>query len=666
MDRFKPLREELHILVLLIVMVGMLFFYKPILGGVGLLIAIVIMADILAKQKTRLEQEKTLIRDLQSDFDSAAQDAIFNMPFPLILTDDQGIIKWYNQEFYRLIDDKSVVGEDIKEVLPTIDLEGLDDTLNKRDITIDTNNFVLYNNKVEKSSGENINLFYFVDDSKYQKMEEFSKNHQIGFGHVYIDNYDEIGLGRKGYVKSLTVSKVDTHIMDYFSKMGAIVRKFDDDKYLIIYNRESLKLMMNDRFSILDRVRETEDKDTEVVTLSMGLSDTLYNIQEAYEESRVAIDLALSRGGDQTVVSTEDGQQFFGGTTQAREKRNRVRARVIGNTLKTLIETHENIFIFGHKNADMDAIGSAIGMLGAVRRQNKEAYIVLNEINPSISIIMSAFKEEEPENYERVITTEEALDMADFKKSMIILLDNHSRDFAEAPELIDAIETVVIIDHHRKTVGAIEDPILSYIEPYASSTAELITEILEFIEPGRELSTFQAEALMAGIVVDTKNFSFQTGVRTFEAASRLRRSGANVTEVMRYFEDNYETAKMRAKVIEGSELIGGEITIGILDDISDVSILVAAQAADELLRIQGVNASFVISRTPEYIHISGRSTGEVSVQLILEKLGGGGHLVSAATQLYDVDIEEARQMLEEAIDEYYIEMKEKEDESNTN
>lgn len=665
----KNLRGHEGKIALLAILVIMLFILNPIFGTVGLILAIIMVTELLQEEERIRSQRVEEIESLREDFDSAAQDAIFNMPFPLIMTDEEGIVSWYNPNFLRLVDEESLVDYHIDSIIDGFDFDKNKDLNEPQDLVLGDTSFIVYKNSIKKKSGHMVHIFYLVDNSQVEVIKKAYNDTKVSFGHIYVDNYDELTLSRSqgsSRIKSVVMANIDSEVISYFSSHGAIVRKYDDEKYLAVFLKENLKSMIEDRFSILDTVRDMTKEDEQNITLSIGISKASNDLQNSYEESRSAIDLALSRGGDQAVITTDTGQEFFGGTSQAREKRNRVRARVIGSSLKNLIEKHKSIFIMGHKNADMDAIGAAIGMLGVSRRMGKEAYIVLNDVNPSIKLIVDAFYEEEPDYAQYIIGEEDAFSLADRLESMIILVDNHSIKSAESEELFDHIDTVVIIDHHRMTSGAITDPVLSYIEPYASSTSELVTEILEFIEPQMNLSSFEAEALMAGIVVDTKNFSYQTGVRTFEAASTLRSSGANLSNVKTYFDDDYRAVKARAKVVQESQIIREEIAVGVLEDHSDMSILVAAQAADELLSIHGIKASFVISQMDDYIHISGRSTGDISVQLIMEDLGGGGHLVSAATQIYDKSIEEVRSLLLDAIEKYYKEIKETEDESNTN
>lgn len=667
MEKFRHLKEYKFVLSILIIIIVMLFILNEVAGFVSLILAGVILFDIANKREELQLRETAQIEKLCENFDSAAQDSVFNMPFPLVLTDDLGNINWYNPPLLKLLGEQDAVGEHIDEIIDGFVFEKLKvNEIRQSEIHVFDANYNLFHNRVEKTDGEVIHIFYFVDNSKYDQLREKYTDRKIGFGHIYIDNYDEIGLGKKGYLKSVIIAEVENKIMEYFTSKDAIVRRYDDDKYIAVFNQVSLRTMINERFSILDIVREIGKQNDSTITLSIGISETLDSIPESYEESRAAVDLALGRGGDQVVVRTKEGHEFFGGRTQAREKRNRVRARVIGNSLANLVEEASEIFIMGHKNADMDSIGSAIGMLGAVRRMEKEGFIVLNEVNPSIKIIMDAMKREAPEINEFIIDSDQAIDMAQKSKSLIIMLDNHKIYMAEEPRLFNMVDKVVVIDHHRRGNDGIENAVLSYIESYASSTSELVTEILEYMDPDMNITTFEAEAMMAGIVVDTKNFTFQTGVRTFEAASILRRNGANPIKVNKFFHEDLDTVRSRAKVVHDADIVRDEIAIAKLDEEGNSNVLIAAQAADSLLNIVGVNASFVLVHKEDYIHISGRSTGEISVQLILEKLGGGGHLVSAATQVYNVTMEEAYNKLLQAIDIYYeeIEKKENTDEDN--
>ena len=333
------------------------------------------------------------------------------------------------------------------------------------------------------------------------------------------------------------------------------------------------------------------------------------------------------------------------------EKRNKVKARVIGYALRQLIDQAKEVFVMGHRNPDMDSIGSAIGVMRAVKNREKEAYLILNGQNPSIKNLLDRLKEQQADLLDRVISSEEAERIMD-DESLLILVDNHKPSFTEAPELLELTDKIVVIDHHRRGAEFIEDPVLTYLEPYASSTSELVTEVLTYMSEDTNLTKYEAEALLAGITVDTKNFTFQTGVRTFEAASTLRRAGADTTVVKNLFRDDLNTFVNKAEVIRTAKLVFDTIAIGRLEEEMEDSLLIAAQAANELLDINNVEASFVLTNSNSKIHISGRSIGNISVQLILEKLGGGGHLTSAGTQLTETTMDEAEKLLIDNIKEY--------------
>ncbi|MDO5028121.1 MAG: DHH family phosphoesterase [Bacillota bacterium] len=666
MDRLKKLSKYKLTILLLVIIVIALFALNDVAGLVGLVLAVIIVFEILYRYEELESKENDTVMRLCENLDSAAQDSIFNMPFPLVLTDEKGLVDWYNPSLLKLIDQQQAVGLEVDQAIEGFSfdqvLEGKQEQIYLKD-----KNYLIYSNKVKKQDGKILYVFYLVDNTDFEKLKTDFNNRKVGFAHVYIDNYDEIGLEKKSYIKSVIVADIEKEIMAYFTGNQGIVRKYEDDKYLVVFNNLSLENMVKDKFSILDKIRDIGLQNESTITLSVGVSQALESIPESYEESRIAVDLALGRGGDQVVLRTKEGHEFFGGRTQAKEKRNRVRARVIGNSLRNLIEESSEVYIMGHKNADMDSIGSAIGMLGSVKRLGKPGYIVLNEVNPSIKIIMEQLQAQSPDLYENVIKSSQAFENAKKTSSLLICLDNHKIMLTEEPRLFEIIDKVVIIDHHRKGNDAIENFVLSYIEPYASSTAELVTEILEYMEKNLAIDQFEAEAMMAGIVVDTKNFTFQTGVRTFEAASVLRRHGADPTRVNKLFNEDMDTVRLRARVIHDADIIRGEIAIAILDQDVDSNILIAAKAADSLLNIVDVSASFVLTVKDDMVHISGRSSGDISVQLILEKLGGGGHLTSAATQLKGVNLEQAYQMLISAIDQYYedLEREEKENEDNT-
>ena len=648
-----------------IILVLILLFLRPLYGLLGIL-GLAYVA-FLAYNKINSKNEENLknLENLNKRFDSLTKQAIFDMPFPLVVTDEKAKILWYNTPFINLFNEKDVIDSDLENLIGDIDIANILNSQGERTIPVELNKrfFNIYTNvvknKSEKGEGKSV-LFYLVDNTAYQNLKDKYTDDFAIVAKVEVDNFDEAISSAPSEIRPLLIAEIDSTISQYFEEYDALVKKSDEDLYLVVMNFKSLRAIKEKKFDILDDLRDLNKGNSIPITLSIGVSSFGLNFKDAYIESDSSLDLALGRGGDQAVVKVEDNYEFFGGKSKAVEKRNKVKARVIGEALKQLIERSENVYIMGHKNPDMDAIGAAIGCLRATLNRNKEGYIVLEKSNPSIDNLIDRMKEEEPEIYEKVISRETALNRIKHS-SLLVLVDNHKPSFTECPELLDKTNQIVVIDHHRRGKEFVDNPVLQYVEPYASSTCELITEMLTYMSSDLNLTHFEADALMSGIVVDTKNFSFQTGVRTFEAASVLKRAGANMIKVKALFQDDLDTMVYRAEVIHNTKMIHDNIAVSRFDKESNNSVLVAAQAADALLDINGIDASFVLTINDGKTHISGRSRGEVvSVQLILEKIGGGGHLNMAGAQLETTDLDEAEKILTEAIDEYLTDNKSEE------
>ncbi|MFA9423411.1 MAG: DHH family phosphoesterase, partial [Sedimentibacter sp.] len=375
------------------------------------------------------------------------------------------------------------------------------------------------------------------------------------------------------------------------------------------------------------------------------------NLTQLVEYSKGALGVALGRGGDQAVVKRINSVKFYGGKSKAVEKRTKVKARIISYALRQIIDQSSNVIIMGHRVGDMDSLGASIGLYAIARSRGKKAYIVLNTVNYALNNMYERMKIEENHYKDALINTETALGLAD-QNTLIVVLDTHRGSYTESPELLTKIDKIVLIDHHRRSEEYIENTLLDYIEPYASSTCELISEIVQYMDDHIKLTKFEADALLAGIVVDTNSFVFKTGVRTFEAASFLRRNGADTTDVKQLFNESLDSMKKKTEILERSELLFGDVAVSYIDEISEDSNVIAAQSADELLTIKDVKFSFVLVRNKDYINISGRSVGNCSVQLIMEYLGGGGHLNMAGAQVATQDMDEAKAKLYEAITNY--------------
>ena len=655
-DLFQWYDNKIQMIISAIFVV-LIAIFEPVLGFIAALsFAYLVYLNFISAKDNNKRIDK-YVEDLSETFESATKHAIFNMPFPLVMIDEMGSIIWYNTPFLDMVVEEDVLNERIYDVIPKSNLKDSLESKEKEpiDINYDNKDYLVFPNFVEgkkkgNTSGK-ITMLYWVENTDYVKLEKKYEDEITVLMIVYIDNYDDVRNTTPDINKPLLLAEIDKTIVQYFSNHDALVRKYEDDKYMIMIDNKDFKVIKDKKFDILDEMRELEFGNTIPITLSMGVSENGNDFISRFDNARAAIDISLGRGGDQAVINKGGNFEFYGGKSKAVEKRNKVRARVIAYALRQLIEQSSTVFVMGHKNPDMDAIGSGLGVLRCIKNRKKQGYLILTEENPSIKNLFQKLKDEQPELLMDIITPEEAKEIID-KESLMILVDNHKPSFTESPELVDMSEKIVIIDHHRRGAEFVEDPVLTYLEPYASSASELVTEILTYMSDDINLTQFEAEALLAGITVDTKNFSSQTGVRTFEAASTLKRAGADTTNVRQLFRDDYDIFIHKAKVISSSKIIFDKIAIGSFEEELENGILIAAQSANELLDINGVEASFVLTFANDRIHISGRSLGEISAQLILEKLGGGGHLTRAGTQITGVSIQKAEEMLVNSIEEY--------------
>ncbi len=644
-------------LIIIGFLIGLLGLYQPILAAIGaVLLGYLIFYNIKNLRRKEKEFEK-YIEGLADEFESATKHAIFNMPFPLVILDGNGIITWYNTPFLKMMGEIDLLNQKISSLIPELNTDDIlkENDTKPLDIKYGEKNYKVYPNLVDTkkttTSDNMIVMLYWVDNTSFVNLEKKYTDERLVVALAYVDNYDDVKNSTPEVNRPLIMAEIDKNINSYFAKYHGIVRKYENDKYLIIMENSGFVNIESKKFDILDQMRELNLGNTIPITLSMGVGANGNNPSEAYQKARAAIDVGLGRGGDQAVVQVGSQLSFYGGKTKAIEKRNKVKARVIGYALRQLIDQADKVFVMGHKNPDMDSFGAGIGVLRAIKDRDKEGYLILRGENPSIKNIYEKMGKEQPELLEQILTPEEALEVAN-DNSLMIVVDNHKPSFTEEPELLNIINKVVVIDHHRRGVEFIKDPVLTYLEPYASSTCELVTEVLFYMNDRINLTKFEAEALLAGITVDTKNFSFQTGVRTFEAASTLKRAGADTTVVRQLFRDDFNTFIYKAEVIKSSKIIFDKIALGRLERKMDDSLLIAAQAANELLNINGVEASFVMTYVNNKIHISGRSLGNISAQLILERLGGGGHLTSAGTQVDSIYMDEVENMLKDTIDKY--------------
>ncbi len=503
---------------------------------------------------------------------------------------------------------------------------------------------------VERLSGEcfvvAVCLFDITELSLYQQ-EAYEQNPVVGL--LYMDNYDEAMESVEEVRRSMLEALVDRRITKYVASVDGLIKKLEKDKYLLVLNRKGLDAMQEDRFAVLEDVKTVNIGNSIAVTVSIGVGMSCGSYAQNYEAARVAIEMALARGGDQAVVKDYDKMAFFGGKTQHSEKNTRVRARVKSQALREMIASRERVIVMGHKMTDIDSLGACVGVCRAAMQVDKPVHIVLGEINSSIRSWVNMLKATD-ETYARIfITHEQAVEMTN-QDTVVVVVDTNRPSMAECEEILYLTKTIVVFDHHRQSTEKIENAALSYIEPSASSACEMISEILQYYDDGTKLKPYEADCMYAGIIIDTNNFVAKTGMRTFEAAAFLRRYGADVTRVRKAFRSDMDTYKARAEAVRHAEAFMGCYAISNCPSQGlESPTVIGAQAANELLNIIGVKASFVLTEYENKIYISARAIDEVNVQIIMERLGGGGHMNIAGAQLADTDLEGARVKLKEVL-----------------
>lgn len=642
-----------------------LFFYEKILGTIGFILCLVLYFYIKKIDEDRTDFFQEYVDEMDYSFDEITKNVVFQMPFPIVILEDGKVIKWHNSNFKDLFEAKNLIGKNINNFIADFsDIDFEENTSRSKKVNIYDKTYEFYYSTIDRDKyDEKLTFIYGIDNSQDERVKKIFKDRRLVVLSMYIDNYDDLRQSTKASFRSSLTGEIDRIIMNYFEKYGAIVRKYENDRYMVMVHYTDYQKIYENKFQILDLVREVDRGNSIQPTLSIGVGLAGKNPLDVYEDSRISIDIALSRGGDQVVIKEGETYEYLGGKSKATEKTSKVRSRVISQALKRMIQSSSKIFVMGHNNPDMDAFGSALGIYEVVKKSQKDCYFLLNEVNKPIENIYNRTVENLEGFREDVISEIKALELMD-QSSLVIVTDNHRKNSTEAPSLLDKTDQIVVIDHHRRGNDYIRNATISYIEPYASSASELVTEILYYYDESFKARVPVAEALLAGLTVDTKNFVYQTGVRTFEAASILKRWGADSIIIKRMFKDDFEIVKYKSEVIADSIVVNDFIAVGHFNREMDGSTLIASQAADDLLNIKGVKASFVLTRSNDKIHISGRSLGDISVQLILERIGGGGHLTAAATQL-NMSIEEAELMLKKAIDEY---LKEEmtDDEGNSN
>ena len=588
----------------------------------------------------------------------------FEIPYALL--DYTGKILWVNERFSELIGVDRNYHKSISTLFSTVTREFLQKNEKPQNVKIEKQdrifrislNRIYFDDIMDDSvaievdgSKEFLTALYLFDETELNRSKQENLEQKQVSALVYIDNYDEALDSIEDVKRSLLVALVDRKVNQYFTKMDALVRKIEKDKYFVVFKYKYLKELMEDKFSILEDVKTVKVGNEMSVTLSIGVGFKGTSYNEGYEQARAAIDLALGRGGDQVVVKEEEDILYFGGKAKQVERNTRVKARVKAHALREIIESRENVLIMGHSLTDVDALGAGIGIFCAARILGKKAQIVINNPTTSIRPLMECFSVDNGYPEDMFINSEMALELVR-RNTLVMVVDTNRPSYTECPELLEEADTIVVFDHHRQNSEVIVNPVLSYIEPYASSACEMVAEVLQYFQNGLKLSAAEADCIYAGILIDTNNFMTKTGVRTFEAAAYLKRSGADVTRVRKMLRNDMACYKARAEAVRHAEVYRGAFAISICpsEDVESPTI-VGAQAANELLNIIGIKASFVLTEYAGKIYISSRSIDEINVQLIMERLGGGGHLNVAGAQLTNCTLLQAKHTIMETLDE---------------
>ena len=624
-----------------IVIVG--FIFKPLIAtftAIALIIMIVISAVLIKQALSKMDH---YVDNLSGHISAGSNKAIKRMPIGLVVIDADDHIEWINQYMSEHLE-TNVISEPVNEVFPNI-LKQLERI---QEIEIEHGQ---YHYHVRYSEEER--CLYFFDITEGVHTNELYEESKPIIATLFLDNYDEITQNMNDTQRSEINSMVTRIISRWATEYNIYFKRYSSDQFVAYLNQKILAEIEDSNFDILSQLREKSVGYRAQLTLSIGVGEGTEDLIELGELSQSGLDLALGRGGDQVAIKNMNGNvRFYGGKTDPMEKRTRVRARVISHALKDILTEGDKVIIMGHKRPDLDAVGAAIGVSRFASMNNLEAYVVLNEedIDPTLSRVMEEI-DKKPELKERFVTSDEAWDMMT-SKTTVVVVDTHKPEMVLDENILNKANRKVVIDHHRRGESFISNPLLVYMEPYASSTAELVTELLEYQPTEQRLSRLESTIMYAGIIVDTRNFTLRTGSRTFDAASYLRAHGADTILTQQFLKDDVDTYINRSELIRTVEVQDHGVAIAHGSNDKIYHPVTVAQAADELLSLEGIEASYVVAkREDNLIGISARSLGGINVQLTMEALGGGGHLTNAATQIKGVTIEEAIEQLQQAITE---------------
>ena len=647
------------ILTILILGIAALIIGYRVFGAVEICVAaFLFIFNFISKKRTE-RRLQDMFEKMTVNVGDATRSSLINFPLPTVVTGADGDIKWYNSEFKEIFDDDNLFNKSLKELFPALEKSEFWNDSEKSiltEVTVGKRGFKVAGSKTieqNNSSKNTVIVLYFYEITDFLGVQKKYIDEKTFECLLFVDNYDEVMEITKNADMPQLQAKIYKVINDWATENEGALIKYDRDKYCILFEYKKLEGFIKSKFDILGKVREIKEGNSIPVTISIGIGLNGGSISENDDFAKNAINMALGRGGDQVVIKDNEQFRYYGASTKEYERSTRVKARVVSFALAGLMETASNIVVMGHKNGDIDSIGAAFGVYRMGRMYNKPVNIVLETYNQTVGTMIQRLQTAD-EYADVFINTQQALAKVT-PETLLVVVDTHRPSIVESPQLLTKTPQIVVIDHHRRGADFINNTVLIYHEPYSSSACEMMTEILQYSKDKKSLTKLEAECLYAGMVLDTKNFAFKTGVRTFEAASFLRKQGVDTISIKKMFQQDLSSYVKKALIIKDAEIFKGCIAIGTYCEIdADINTL-AAQAADEMLNIKGITASFVICRTEEGTVISGRSLGGINVQVILEKLGGGGHMTIAGAQLEDVTLDETTQKLKSAIEDYYDE-----------
>ncbi|SFO59917.1 c-di-AMP phosphodiesterase, consists of a GGDEF-like and DHH domains [Pseudobutyrivibrio sp. JW11] len=664
----RYLRFPLYMLIIFLIGCIILSFVNPKAAGITLIFVLVYGVACFAYYKANLKSFKNTIIEYAVHYGTVQKELLKNFRLPYVLLDSTGRIMWMNEEFCQLVDKNKTYNKSITSIFSEITREGIDHAkddnfdihieynerkylacLQRLDMTEPLQGSNLVANMDEVTDG--LVAIILFDETDIQATKAKINDQGMVMALLYVDNYDEVFDQVENAKRSMLLALLDRKINKYFGEADAIVSRLEKDKYLIMFQHKYLKNFEDDKFSIVEDItgiKMGNDKDI-TVSIGIGLGSDNYNQKAQY--AHVAIDLALARGGCQVVVKNGQDVSYYGTHGKEVERSTRVKARVKAQALRELMETRERIIVMGHNLSDADCLGASVGVFCAGREIGKPVNIVIDTITSSMRPVVESFTEKGEYPDDMFITSEQALNLCN-ENTLIMVVDTNRPSYVECPGLLYKNKNIVVIDHHRQVEEIIENPILSYIEPYASSASEMIAEVLQYFAEKININPTEADCIYAGILIDTNNFMTKTGVRTFEAAAFLRRNGAEVTRVRKMLRENMETYKARAEIVRNAAVYRDAFAIAECEPDGNLEspTVVGAQAANELLNIVGIKASFVLTKYMDKIFISSRSIDEIDVQSIMARLGGGGHVNIAGAQIQNRTLDEVREDLEATID----------------